>query len=45
MEGATTITLPLGTIVAEAYNCEGEPVADAFDGLEVEGTANFLIGL
>ena len=44
-EGATTITLPLGTIVAEAYNCEGEPVADAFDGLEVEGTANFLIGL
>ncbi len=42
---SVTTDLPLGRVVVEAYNCEGEPVADAFAGLEVEGEANFLIGL
>ncbi len=45
VDGSRTVELPQGVIVAEAYNCEGEPVADAFDGLEIEDPATFLIGL
>ncbi len=43
--GSRTLELPPSTVIAEAYNCDGEPVADAFDGLPIEETATFLIGL
>lgn len=40
-----TMELPVGTVVVEAYNCADEPVADAFEGLDISGPATFLIGL
>ncbi len=42
---STTMNLPLGRVVVEAYDCDGDPVADAFGGLEIVGPASFLIGL
>ncbi len=40
-----TIDLPLGRYVVEAYNCDGEAVADNYAGLPVEGPRTFLIGI
>ncbi len=42
---SSTIELPLGRVVVEAYNCDDEPVADNFGGLDIVGPATFLIGL
>ncbi len=39
------VELPLGRYVVEAYNCNGEAVADNFDGLKVEEPVTFLIGI
>lgn len=42
--GEVTMALAEGTIVAEAYDCDGRPLADALDGLEVTGPVIFEIG-
>ncbi len=40
-----TLDLPIGRVAVEAYNCDDEPVADAFEGLDITGPKTFLIGL
>lgn len=40
-----TMNLPLGNYVVEAYNCDGEAVADNYSGLPVEEEKDFLIGI
>ena len=43
--GAVTMDLPLGTVVVEAYDCNGEPVADELAGLPITKSEIFSIGL
>lgn len=43
--GAVTMDLPLGTVVVEAYDCDGEPVADELAGLPITKSEIFSIGL
>ncbi len=40
-----TLELPVGRVAVEAYDCADEPVADAFEGLDITGPKTFLIGL
>ena len=40
-----SMSLPLGSVVVEAYDCEDQPIADNFGGLPISGPATFLIGL
>jgi hypothetical protein len=40
-----TVELPLGQVVVEAFDCEGNAIADNFSGLNVTGEASFVIGL
>jgi hypothetical protein len=37
--------LPLGVVVVEAYDCDGEPVADELAGLPITKSEIFSIGL
>lgn len=43
--GAVTMELPLGMVVVEAYDCDGEPVADELSGLPITKSEIFSIGL
>lgn len=43
--GSRTVELPLGMVVVEAYDCEGEAIADNLGGLPITAPASFVIGL
>lgn len=42
--GQVTLSLPEGTVIAEAYDCNGQPIADALEGLEISEPITFEIG-
>ena len=42
-EGEWVTELPIGSFVVEAYGCDGEPIANRLNGLEITESAVFEI--